>query len=131
MPGDPHSWSKVWKAPNREIGKPGQNRGKIIAHRDFHPCDRPAGSRAFAKCYAVRQCVLLASRESTILMCTLRSAFNEQTYCADYETTVLDEIKDLASCEGKDVEAALDLRKKESFSTLRKTEHSKLESCQK
>jgi hypothetical protein len=37
---------------------------------------------------------------------------SEQTYCVDYETIVLDEIKDLASCDGKDVEAALDLRKK-------------------
>jgi len=24
MPGDPHSGSKVWKAPDREIGKPGR-----------------------------------------------------------------------------------------------------------
>src|ERR1039458_2549324 len=37
MPGDPHSRSKVWKAPDREIGKPGENRGKVIAHRDFQP----------------------------------------------------------------------------------------------
>lgn len=36
----------------------------------------------------------------------------EQTYCGDYETVVLDEIKDLASCDGKDVEAALDKSKK-------------------
>jgi hypothetical protein len=35
MPGDPHSGSKVWKAPDREIGKPGENRGKVIAHREF------------------------------------------------------------------------------------------------
>ena len=28
MPGDPHSGSKVWKAPDREIGKPGENRGR-------------------------------------------------------------------------------------------------------
>jgi hypothetical protein len=37
MPGDPHSGSKVWKAPDREIGKPGENRGKVIAHRDLQP----------------------------------------------------------------------------------------------
>jgi hypothetical protein len=37
MPGDPHSGSKVWKAPDREIGEPGENRGKVIAHRDFQP----------------------------------------------------------------------------------------------
>ena len=36
----------------------------------------------------------------------------EQTYCGDYETVVLDEIKDLASCDGKDVEATLDKSKK-------------------
>jgi hypothetical protein len=37
MPGDPHSGSKVWKAADREIGKPGENRGKVIAHRDLQP----------------------------------------------------------------------------------------------
>jgi hypothetical protein len=37
MPGDPHSGSKVWKAPHRQIGKPGENRGKVIAHRDLQP----------------------------------------------------------------------------------------------
>ncbi len=37
MPGDPHSGSKVWKAPDREIGKPGENGGKVIAHRDLQP----------------------------------------------------------------------------------------------
>src|SRR5580693_8446195 len=37
MPGDPHSGSKVWKALDREIGKPGENRGKVIAHREFQP----------------------------------------------------------------------------------------------
>jgi hypothetical protein len=35
MPGDPHSGSKVWKAPDWEIGKPGENRGKVVAHRDL------------------------------------------------------------------------------------------------
>jgi len=44
MPGDPHCGSMVWKAPDREIGKPGENRGEIIAHRDLQPtaafCDR-------------------------------------------------------------------------------------------
>ena len=34
---DPHSGSKVWEAPDREIGKPGENRGKVIAHRDLQP----------------------------------------------------------------------------------------------
>jgi hypothetical protein len=37
MPSDPHSGSKVWKAPDREIGEPGENRGKVIAHRDLQP----------------------------------------------------------------------------------------------
>ena len=37
MPGDPHSGSKVWKAPDREIDKPGENRGKVIAHRNLQP----------------------------------------------------------------------------------------------
>jgi hypothetical protein len=37
MPGDPPGGSKVWKAPDREIGKPGENRGKVIAHRDLQP----------------------------------------------------------------------------------------------
>jgi hypothetical protein len=37
MPGGPHSGSKVWKAPDREIGKSGKNSGKVIAHRDLQP----------------------------------------------------------------------------------------------
>ncbi len=37
MPGDPHSGSKVRKAPNREIGKSGENRRKVVAHWDFQP----------------------------------------------------------------------------------------------
>ncbi len=37
MPGDPHSGSKIWKAADREISKPGENRGKVIAHRDLQP----------------------------------------------------------------------------------------------
>jgi len=36
MPGDPGG-SKVWEAPDREIGKPGENRGKVIAHPNFQP----------------------------------------------------------------------------------------------
>jgi len=36
----------------------------------------------------------------------------EQTYCGDYETVVLDEINDLASSEGKDIEVTLDQSKK-------------------
>ncbi|HZW91853.1 MAG TPA: hypothetical protein VFF64_02675, partial [Candidatus Eremiobacteraceae bacterium] len=35
MSGDPHSGSNVWEAPDREIGKPGENRGKVIAHLCF------------------------------------------------------------------------------------------------
>jgi hypothetical protein len=35
MPGDRHSGSKVWKAPDREISEPRENRGKVIAHRDL------------------------------------------------------------------------------------------------
>jgi hypothetical protein len=37
MPGDPGSRSKVWKAPDREISEPGENRGKVLAHRDLQP----------------------------------------------------------------------------------------------
>jgi hypothetical protein len=37
MPGDPHSGNKVWKAADREIGKAGENCGKVIAHRDLQP----------------------------------------------------------------------------------------------
>ena len=35
MPSDPHSGSKVWKAPDREIGKSEKNSGKVIAHLDL------------------------------------------------------------------------------------------------
>ena len=37
MPGNPHTGSKLWKAPDREIGKPGENPGKVIAHWDLQP----------------------------------------------------------------------------------------------
>src|SRR6266568_1615808 len=37
MPGGPHSGSEIWEAPDRETGKPGENRGKVIAHRDSQP----------------------------------------------------------------------------------------------
>src|SRR5450755_2606340 len=37
MLGGPQSGSKVWKATDREIGKPGENRGKVIARRDLQP----------------------------------------------------------------------------------------------
>src|ERR1700730_12357659 len=37
MLGETHSGSKVWKAPDRKIGKPGENRGKVSAHRDLQP----------------------------------------------------------------------------------------------
>ncbi len=35
MSGDPRSGSKVRKAPDREIGKPGENRGQVVAHWEF------------------------------------------------------------------------------------------------
>ena len=35
MPGDPYSGSKAWKAADREVGKAGENHGKVIAHRDL------------------------------------------------------------------------------------------------
>ena len=37
MAGDPHSGSNVWKAPDREIGEAGKDRGQIVAHRTFQP----------------------------------------------------------------------------------------------
>ena len=37
MPADPLSGSKVCEAADREIGKPGENRGKVLAHGDFQP----------------------------------------------------------------------------------------------
>jgi hypothetical protein len=37
MPGDPRSWSKFRKALDRKIGKPGENRRKVVAHRDVQP----------------------------------------------------------------------------------------------
>ena len=36
MQGDPRSGSKVWKALDREIGKPEENSGQIFAHRSFN-----------------------------------------------------------------------------------------------
>ena len=37
MPGGPHSGSEIWEAPDRETGKPGENRGKVIAYPDLQP----------------------------------------------------------------------------------------------
>ena len=37
MPGEPHSGSNIWEALDREIGKPGENRGQIVAHGKFQP----------------------------------------------------------------------------------------------
>jgi hypothetical protein len=37
MRGDPSSGSNVWEALDREIGKPGENRGQIVAHGKFQP----------------------------------------------------------------------------------------------
>ena len=37
MSGGPLSGSEIWEAPDREIAKPGENRGEIIAHRKFQP----------------------------------------------------------------------------------------------
>src|ERR1700687_453155 len=37
MLGDPRSGSKVWEALDREIGKPGENRGQVVAHWEFQP----------------------------------------------------------------------------------------------
>jgi len=37
MLGDPRSGSKVWEALDREIGKPGENRGQIVANWEFQP----------------------------------------------------------------------------------------------
>ena len=37
MLGDPRGGSKAWEAPDWEIGKPGENRGEVIAHRDLQP----------------------------------------------------------------------------------------------
>jgi hypothetical protein len=34
---DPQSGGKIWEAPDWEIGKPAENRGKVIAHRDLQP----------------------------------------------------------------------------------------------
>ena len=37
MLGNPRSGSKVREALDREIGKLGENRGQIAAHREFQP----------------------------------------------------------------------------------------------
>jgi hypothetical protein len=37
MPGDPRSGSKVWEAPDWEIGKPGENRSQVVAHWQSDP----------------------------------------------------------------------------------------------
>ena len=37
MPGGPRGWSKVWEAPDRKIGEPGENGEKVVSHRDSQP----------------------------------------------------------------------------------------------
>ena len=37
MLGDPLSGSEVWEALDREIGKPWENRGQVVAHWEFQP----------------------------------------------------------------------------------------------
>src|ERR1035437_2473628 len=37
MLGDPRSGSKVWEALDREIAKPGENSGQIVAHWELQP----------------------------------------------------------------------------------------------
>ena len=37
MLGDPHSGSEVWEALDREIAKPGENRGQVVAYGEFQP----------------------------------------------------------------------------------------------
>jgi hypothetical protein len=36
MLGDPRSDRKVWEALTREIGKPGEIRGQVVAHWGFN-----------------------------------------------------------------------------------------------
>jgi hypothetical protein len=35
--GGPRVRSKLWKALDREIGQPGENRGQVVAHWKFQP----------------------------------------------------------------------------------------------
>jgi len=37
MPAGPYSGSEIWEAPDREIGKSGEDCGKVVAHRDSQP----------------------------------------------------------------------------------------------
>jgi hypothetical protein len=37
MLGEPRSGSKVWEGLKREIGKPGENRGQVVAPWEFQP----------------------------------------------------------------------------------------------
>jgi hypothetical protein len=49
MLDDPHIGSKLWKAPDREIGKPGENRGRIGCTSAAHKRDR--GLRRFSRSF--------------------------------------------------------------------------------
>jgi hypothetical protein len=41
MPGGPQSGGEIWEALHREIAKPRENRGQIVAHGDFQPTTAP------------------------------------------------------------------------------------------
>jgi hypothetical protein len=80
MLGDPRSGSEVWEALDREIGKPGENRGQIVPHREFQPAAafhdrenrRNLGSRGHREeiRYAIRVGLLCKST------CPMSSAFS-------------------------------------------------------
>jgi hypothetical protein len=52
MLGDPRSRSQVWETLDWEIGKPGENRGQVVAHWEFQPAaafhDRHEGSEDYS-----------------------------------------------------------------------------------
>jgi hypothetical protein len=37
MVGDPRSGRKLWEAVDREIGKPGEDHGQVVARWEFQP----------------------------------------------------------------------------------------------
>jgi hypothetical protein len=85
MPGDPHSGSKVWKAPDREIGKPGENRGKVIAHRDLQPTaafhDRENRCNLRSRLWAADvQPILSTKFGSLVLLSTVLSTLEHGPY---------------------------------------------------
>ena len=68
MLGDPHSGSKIWKAADRKIGKPGEDHGQIVAQRELQS---PTAFHDRENCCNLRSRLCAADVQPVLsIMCT-------------------------------------------------------------